>query len=470
MTSQESIEELARKRRQKEKNKKINLAEQYKKNAADNNVDPLLEVEEGKEYPADLMTSKFKVAAAEMQGRRPFMEDDKVIKVSYRNSIVDSKLSENSALSESFFAIYDGHGGPEASKMAAERLGDIFDAKLTSYFKWLNLLDNCEEQTTTSEDIDPSVELSKLVYRLNVWFREGDNLFDPITYAEELKKRDQALLSSVTETTSVVANSTEDISLKPPTQNIPNESQEGVKTKEEDTAATSTALVGSSSHEDIEFQKPKRSLFRRDSMIHCKNYTEDSYEPIRLELLTEDDAICCLLRESFLEMSEEMGKKGINNGTTAAVVYLRGNKIYTANVGDTRILRCTQDKDIVTQRLTVDHRANDESEHRRIREVGGFVAAGRVNGVVAVSRALGDNFLEPMVIADPYTTANTLDDKDDFIIIGCDGVFDYVQDEAAVNCVKGEKDPRVASVKLRNLAYDDGSLDNITCMVLKFQH
>jgi len=201
-------------------------------------------------------------------------------------------------------------------------------------------------------------------------------------------------------------------------------------------------------------------------MLNVKNYTEDSIEPISLEILSEQEVIQLLLRESFLEMSEEIGKKGINNGATASVVFIRNNYLYTANVGDTRVVKIDENG---FKRLTIDHRGVDESEHRRIREVGGFVAGGRVNGVVAVSRALGDNFLEPMVIADPYTTCTQLTDKDLSIILACDGVWDYTKEDVAVKIVKEEKDPRVASSKLRKFSYDSGSTDNITCCVIKFE-
>lgn len=46
----------------------------------------------------------------------------------------------------------------------------------------------------------------------------------------------------------------------------------------------------------------------------------------------------------------------------------------------------------------------------------------RVNGVLAVTRSLGDSSMKEFVVGSPYTTETTLGDDDDFLIIACDGV------------------------------------------------
>lgn len=54
----------------------------------------------------------------------------------------------------------------------------------------------------------------------------------------------------------------------------------------------------------------------------------------------------------------------------------------------------------------------------------------RVNGVLAVTRSLGDSSMKEFVVGSPYTTETTLGDEDDFLIVACDGVsfyFTYAQ-------------------------------------------
>ncbi len=46
----------------------------------------------------------------------------------------------------------------------------------------------------------------------------------------------------------------------------------------------------------------------------------------------------------------------------------------------------------------------------------------RVNGVLAVTRSLGDVAMKEFVIGNPYTTEIELNENDSFIILACDGV------------------------------------------------
>jgi serine/threonine protein phosphatase PrpC len=77
-------------------------------------------------------------------------------------------------------------------------------------------------------------------------------------------------------------------------------------------------------------------------------------------------------------------------------------------------------------RISRDHKPNDEDEARRIVASGGFVGNhNRVNGILAVSRALGDHMLKPFVSAEPTISVTNLKKSDLFMIIACDGVRFY---------------------------------------------
>jgi protein phosphatase PTC1 len=73
-------------------------------------------------------------------------------------------------------------------------------------------------------------------------------------------------------------------------------------------------------------------------------------------------------------------------------------------------------------RLTYDHKGSDKQEAKRITDAGGFVMSGRVNGVLAVTRSLGDSSMKEFVVGSPYTTETQLCDDDEFLILACDGV------------------------------------------------
>ena len=98
----------------------------------------------------------------------------------------------------------------------------------------------------------------------------------------------------------------------------------------------------------------------------------------------------------------------------------RQRVLYTANVGDARIILCRNGKAL---RLSYDHKGSDENEGRRISNAGGLILNNRVNGVLAVTRALGDTYMKDLVTGHPYTTETVIQpESDEFVIIACDGV------------------------------------------------
>ena len=98
----------------------------------------------------------------------------------------------------------------------------------------------------------------------------------------------------------------------------------------------------------------------------------------------------------------------------------RQRVLYTANVGDARIVLCRSGKAL---RLSYDHKGSDENEGRRVANAGGLILNNRVNGVLAVTRALGDAYMKDLVTGHPYTTETVIQpDIDEFIILACDGV------------------------------------------------
>ncbi len=98
----------------------------------------------------------------------------------------------------------------------------------------------------------------------------------------------------------------------------------------------------------------------------------------------------------------------------------RQRVLYTANVGDARIVLCRNGKAL---RLSYDHNGSDENEGKRVSNAGGLILNNRVNGVLAVTRALGDAYMKDLVTGHPYTTETVIQpDLDEFLILACDGV------------------------------------------------
>ncbi|KAG7037666.1 putative protein phosphatase 2C 59 [Cucurbita argyrosperma subsp. argyrosperma] len=183
-------------------------------------------------------------------------------------------------------------------------------------------------------------------------------------------------------------------------------------------------------------------------------------------------------------------------GSTASTAILVGDRLLVANVGDSRAVICRGGTAIAVSR---DHKPDQTDERRRIEDAGGFVMwagevitsfsmtlkkewlfvsfyslevarAGtwRVGGVLAVSRAFGDRLLKQYVVADPEIQEEKIDSSLEFLILASDGLWDVVTNEEAVAMTKPIPDPEEAAKRLMLEAYQRGSADNITCVVVRF--
>ncbi|MCJ1462567.1 Protein phosphatase 2C 1 [Pseudocyphellaria aurata] len=146
----------------------------------------------------------------------------------------------------------------------------------------------------------------------------------------------------------------------------------------------------------------------------------------------------------------------------------RQRVLYTANVGDARIVLCRNGKAL---RLSYDHKGSDENEGKRISNAGGLILNNRVNGVLAVTRALGDAYMKDLVTGHPYTTETVIQpDIDEFLILACDGLWDVCTDQEAVDLVRHTQDPQLASKQLVDYALARFSTDNLSCMIVRFDN
>ncbi|KAI0027706.1 protein serine/threonine phosphatase 2C [Vararia minispora EC-137] len=140
--------------------------------------------------------------------------------------------------------------------------------------------------------------------------------------------------------------------------------------------------------------------------------------------------------------------------------------LYVANAGDARGVLCRGGRAL---RLSYDHKGTDKQEAKRIMDSGGFVLSGRVNGVLAVTRSLGDPSMKEFVVGAPYTTETELTDEDECLILACDGIWDVLDDQMAVEIVRPIQDAQKAAEKLIHEATQRYTNDNITVMVIRLK-
>jgi len=152
------------------------------------------------------------------------------------------------------------------------------------------------------------------------------------------------------------------------------------------------------------------------------------------------------IKEGFLEIDDDMKhEESIKDelaGSTAVAVLLKDAKIYCGNVGDSRAVACTYGR---VEQLSFDHKPYVESETKRILAGGGWVEMNRVNGNLALSRALGDFVFkkndkkraeEQIVTAYPDVVVKDITPDHEFIVVACDGIWDVMSNEEVVEYIR----------------------------------
>lgn len=107
------------------------------------------------------------------------------------------------------------------------------------------------------------------------------------------------------------------------------------------------------------------------------------------------------------------------DGSTAICVLVMGSHVFVTNVGDSRAVLVRASGSVVA--MSTDHKPTTLAESVRIHKVGGHVADGRVNGVLSVSRSIGDEKLSHLVTAKPDIRPFNLKHPDDLIVLASDG-------------------------------------------------
>ncbi|KAH8302649.1 hypothetical protein KR044_009254, partial [Drosophila immigrans] len=152
------------------------------------------------------------------------------------------------------------------------------------------------------------------------------------------------------------------------------------------------------------------------------------------------------MKRAFLDFDREMLHNGSWGeqmaGSTANVVLIKDRRLYCANAGDSRAIASVGG---VMRPLSVDHKPSNESEIKRIVAGGGRVENNRVNGNLALSRALGDFMYkrntslkpeEQIVTADPDVMGCDISDDWEFVVLACDGIWDVMSSPQVADFVR----------------------------------
>lgn len=157
---------------------------------------------------------------------------------------------------------------------------------------------------------------------------------------------------------------------------------------------------------------------------------------------------------------------------------LQGRNLLVANAGDCRAVLCRKGQAVP---MSQDHDPSSAWEKSRIESVGGYVVDGYVNGQVTVARAIGDWHMQGLkeaggkgpLSALPDVKSLVLSEDDEFLLMGCDGLWEVFTNEGAISFARKQlqrhNDPELCSKELVVEALRRNSQDNVTVIVICFK-
>jgi serine/threonine protein phosphatase PrpC len=354
-----------------------------------------------------------KYGVSAMQGWRIEMEDSHCSKIG---------LSVPGLEKWAFFAVFDGHAGGTVSKYIAQELitcileadKPLF-AQLGSLCLQANAIDTSSPTSSPSKNRNSQTTASDTNASVN-----HNNLSNINNITNSPKKGDT--------TNSKSFNSSSEGDL------INSNIEKSENQSNDDTISNSTNLNN----------KEDTSASQETTSTNKKPTTNNSSptSPIQSNYPELENSLKAAIKKGFLDLDEkirqmnEFQKGEDKSGSTAVACLISPTHVYLINCGDSRAIFVSNNQVVLN---TTDHKPINPNERERIQNAGGSVMIQRVNGSLAVSRALGDfeyksvegrGPCEQLVSPEPEIyVRERCNDKDEFVVLACDGIWDVMTNE-----------------------------------------
>jgi serine/threonine protein phosphatase PrpC len=206
---------------------------------------------------------------------------------------------------------------------------------------------------------------------------------------------------------------------------------------------------------------------------------------IRIKTVLNDDEFNIY---NFLMLDKYYKDIPYTTGCTACVCLIDTKKkiAYFANSGDSRAITIKKNNEI--KAITKDHKPDDQKEKERIYNAGGYIVESRVEGILNLSRTIGDLQFkkDTKLSADKQKVTSTPDVFNEnikelkYIVIGCDGIYDCMSNnnlgKFILNEIKktNKISDTITKIMHKNVATDiyanDGiGGDNMTCIIIEIK-
>ena len=231
-------------------------------------------------------------------------------------------------------------------------------------------------------------------------------------------------------------------------------------------------------------------------LINSSKNVEDIY----LSLKKNDFAI---IKNAFITADENIKNMDFDvdeSGTTCVLLIILGTHLICANVGDSRcILTYSENNDpelseLKVLPLSIDYKIAIPEERNRIIKAGGLVEQlkdsmgeragpfrvfkpGKDYPGLAMSRSIGDAIAKKMgVIAEPGIIEHNLNGGVKFIVLGSDGIWEFLSNEDVrdigkvfyLNCEANDLCEELYNSSLIKWKCNDSTVDDITIIAIYF--
>ena len=433
----------------------------------------------------DKTVRNMKIGVCEMQGWRRTMEDAAIVLPNF-----DKKAS--------LFGILDGHGGSIISEFVSVNFKNVlirtksykegnYEQALAETFLIMDeilknkKINNFIYSTHNSKEKPKEIlkgqtlvqkeSIIKLRFETGIFefdldeidlFEGGENTFTTVMeYKSKSKNKDKIIEMNTTVDDSKLITKT-DLDLN----------------KEEEKSYKNLIL------DDIFFEKGGK----QNASLNCLPPFEDVFDIKKIELTFEEKLPQLDLVKNKSTKSFSSEKFVANDmGTTANIMLIKNGVIYIANVGDSLSVMYKNKK---AYNLNREHQIIIPSERERVLKSGAKINGYRINGMLNLTRAIGDLSFksnmqlkrhEQSVIALPEITKIEDTEDIDFIIMGCDGVWDCVKRQFLCDFVDKEinENPNKNLSEILKTIFDRCvspvwgvvlGTDNMSCIIVQFLH
>ncbi|MFA5879935.1 MAG: bifunctional serine/threonine-protein phosphatase/kinase [Candidatus Margulisiibacteriota bacterium] len=156
------------------------------------------------------------------------------------------------------------------------------------------------------------------------------------------------------------------------------------------------------------------------------NFQTHLQQALTLVDINNQVAVSNAIKAAFVTCQEAIKSQNVLAGSTAVISLAIDGLLYTANVGDARLVVINPDGRV--HQCSYDQKPDYPEEIKRIQAADGFVADGRVDGILGCARSFGDTALGVHSAPDPFISTMQLQPGAK-IVLACDGLWDVLKDD-----------------------------------------